>query len=461
MNKRVLSIDVLRAIAILGMVFCASIGWNSNLPAWMFHAQVPPPDYIFNPDVPGITWVDLVFPFFIFSMGAALPFSMDKRLSRGTGISRIVLDLFHRWFSLTLFAILLGNVAVAASSDKSPTALYLFRMFIWFSFFMMFVRLGSVRKSIAVSVKCGGAFLLTFAMFVESRYFGVELSLYHSDIIILILANLVLCGGLIWLFTKRAPLFRIGICLVVVLLKGLDYHCPQALGWVPSVEGIDWLFRWRFLQYMIVIIPATLVGDRILKYMSGKSGNGIEKQDRRSVMAVALIPCMVVFQLWALFSRHVWLDVFVCVGCIVLFVILTGNRMRLWNGVALSGFLFLTIGVVMDPVDGGIAKDPCNLSFMFTTCGIAMMVVAFLLFFELVVGRKCGFLAKVGQNPMIAYTLSGYVVSPLLYLSGILGPFDQMTVGSQFWGLMRGVLITGLTLLVTYGFSRFRVYWRS
>lgn len=32
---------------------------------WMFHAQTPPPTYAFNPDVPGITWVDLVFPFFL------------------------------------------------------------------------------------------------------------------------------------------------------------------------------------------------------------------------------------------------------------------------------------------------------------------------------------------------------------------------------------------------------------
>lgn len=29
----------------------------------MSHAQTPPPDHIFNPEIPGITWVDLVFPF--------------------------------------------------------------------------------------------------------------------------------------------------------------------------------------------------------------------------------------------------------------------------------------------------------------------------------------------------------------------------------------------------------------
>ena len=81
-NKRIASIDIVRGITIAGMVLCANIGYYSDLPAWMFHAQTPPPTYAFNPDVPGITWVDLVFPFFIFAMGAAFPFAMRKRMER-------------------------------------------------------------------------------------------------------------------------------------------------------------------------------------------------------------------------------------------------------------------------------------------------------------------------------------------------------------------------------------------
>jgi predicted acyltransferase len=37
---------------------------------------VPPPDHKFNPAIPGITWVDLVFPFFLFSMGVAIPLAL-------------------------------------------------------------------------------------------------------------------------------------------------------------------------------------------------------------------------------------------------------------------------------------------------------------------------------------------------------------------------------------------------
>jgi len=64
MNKRLNSLDAFRGLAILCMVLSSSIAFGDIMPAWMFHAQTPPPMHIFNPNLPGITWVDLVFPFF-------------------------------------------------------------------------------------------------------------------------------------------------------------------------------------------------------------------------------------------------------------------------------------------------------------------------------------------------------------------------------------------------------------
>ena len=78
MKGRAYAIDLLRGLAIVGMVLSGNFGWNPALPAWLFHAQVPPPDFTFDPSLPGITWVDLVFPFFLFSMGAAFPFSLGS-----------------------------------------------------------------------------------------------------------------------------------------------------------------------------------------------------------------------------------------------------------------------------------------------------------------------------------------------------------------------------------------------
>ena len=79
MEKRAYTVDLLRGLAIVGMVLSGQILWHAELPAWLFHAQVPPPSFRFDPSVPGITWVDLVFPFFLFSMGAAFPLALRRR----------------------------------------------------------------------------------------------------------------------------------------------------------------------------------------------------------------------------------------------------------------------------------------------------------------------------------------------------------------------------------------------
>src|SRR5574344_1553331 len=104
MNQRATSLDALRGYAILTMVLSATVV-GGILPAWMYHAQTPPPTHAFNPELPGLTWVDLVFPFFLFSMGAPFPFSVGKRIERGERLWRLSWDALKRGLQLTFFAI--------------------------------------------------------------------------------------------------------------------------------------------------------------------------------------------------------------------------------------------------------------------------------------------------------------------------------------------------------------------
>ena len=54
MNKRAYALDALRGYAIITMVLSATVAWNS-LPGWMYHAQTPPPDRVFDASLSGIT----------------------------------------------------------------------------------------------------------------------------------------------------------------------------------------------------------------------------------------------------------------------------------------------------------------------------------------------------------------------------------------------------------------------
>jgi len=54
--RRAYALDALRGLAILGMILSGQLPFGQNaLPAWMYHAQVPPPEHKWVATLPGIT----------------------------------------------------------------------------------------------------------------------------------------------------------------------------------------------------------------------------------------------------------------------------------------------------------------------------------------------------------------------------------------------------------------------
>ena len=102
--SRAVAIDALRGLAILGMVFVA-VEPLGVLPAWMYHAQTPPPTHEMNVNLPGLTWPDIVFPIFIFTLGAAIPLASAARLARGVSHAAIVRGAIVRGALLVFFAL--------------------------------------------------------------------------------------------------------------------------------------------------------------------------------------------------------------------------------------------------------------------------------------------------------------------------------------------------------------------
>ena len=70
-KKRYLSIDLFRGLAIVGMVFVNILSEFDNTPKWSKHAV----DY-------GLTYVDLIAPFFIFAIALTYKMSFDRYLKR-------------------------------------------------------------------------------------------------------------------------------------------------------------------------------------------------------------------------------------------------------------------------------------------------------------------------------------------------------------------------------------------
>ena len=189
-------------------------------------------------------------------------------------------------------------------------------------------------------------------------------------------------------------------------------------------------------------------------------------------MAAALAMAAVVLQLWGLFTRHVVADLIltVCLSVVAAALVFVHGRAdggrnargaETWAVIMFTGLALMVAGIIFDPVDGGIRKDWCNLSYLLTTCGMAGAVSGVFMFLETKAGIRMSWLCRCGQNPMLAYTVTGYLIVPVLSLAGLAGLLFRASAGSPVMGLVQGFIFTGLMMAVTIFFTDRKLFWRS
>ena len=99
---RAWAVDALRGLAFLAVVLGGTKPYGV-LPAWMYHAQEPPPTHDYNPAIAGLTYPDLVLPFFLFTMGVAIPLALTRRMERGAGLFPVLRHGVAARFALLMF----------------------------------------------------------------------------------------------------------------------------------------------------------------------------------------------------------------------------------------------------------------------------------------------------------------------------------------------------------------------
>src|SRR5208283_6067606 len=96
---RVASIDATRGLVMFTMIFVNDISGVSHqiVPDWMrhFHGRS------------GMTFVDLVFPAFLFIVGMSIPSALGGRLRTGEPLWKTLLHILARTLSLLLIGILM------------------------------------------------------------------------------------------------------------------------------------------------------------------------------------------------------------------------------------------------------------------------------------------------------------------------------------------------------------------
>ena len=101
---RVVSIDIFRGLTIAVMIFVNELAEVRGLPWWTYHAHA-------NQDV--MTYVDMVFPFFLFIVGMSMPLSVEQRLKRNASMAQLWLHVAVRSLSLLVLGLILANAEKA------------------------------------------------------------------------------------------------------------------------------------------------------------------------------------------------------------------------------------------------------------------------------------------------------------------------------------------------------------
>ena len=98
-----MSIDAVRGLVMFTMIYVNDIAGNDIVPNWMVHYSDR------HASGSGMTFVDLVFPGFLFMVGMSIPFALSARLTRGESGGRTVLHILVRTLSLLLLGVMMVN----------------------------------------------------------------------------------------------------------------------------------------------------------------------------------------------------------------------------------------------------------------------------------------------------------------------------------------------------------------
>src|SRR3982751_1256189 len=111
-KQRILSIDAFRGITILVMVFVNELAGVRNIPALVKHMPA---------DADAMSFVDVVFPAFLFIVGMSIPFAINNRLKKGDSVKQLQQHILFR----TLGLLVLGFFMVIAEGGYDEALMHM------------------------------------------------------------------------------------------------------------------------------------------------------------------------------------------------------------------------------------------------------------------------------------------------------------------------------------------------
>ena len=99
-SARLASIDIFRGLTMVVMIFVNELASVHGLPWWTYHAHAQDD---------AMTYVDMVYPFFLFAVGLSMPLAIKARLKKNASLAALWLHVILRSAGLIVLGLILAN----------------------------------------------------------------------------------------------------------------------------------------------------------------------------------------------------------------------------------------------------------------------------------------------------------------------------------------------------------------
>lgn len=279
------------------------------------------------------------------------------------------------------------------------------------------------------------------------------LDIKNNDSILRVLANVYFFGALLWYASKENELLRIGFIFMVLA------------AYLGDMEGgyMQNFWRWQdpwnlvspyLLKYLIIFLLGTMAGNWLLKknIIAGK----ISFQWDYFILSIALT----IFVLVGLLNRNLELTLLSCLLAFSFFYYRQKWKKMVAtdkNKIFYVGIFILFSGLLMEPFQGGVKKDPSTLSYFFISSGLAFILVyAFMYMNTSKLEIYMRPIKTIGKNALMAYFIAGFLIIPLFNLSGFTVFFGHETL----FLIIKALLVTFLSGVVVHFLTNKGFFWK-
>lgn len=204
---RILSIDAFRALTVLLMIMVNEWHGVIGVPKWMTHMPA---------DADAMSFVDVVFPAFLFIVGMSIPFALQQRMAQAKSVFQVQKHVLQRALGLLVIGVFMVNAEAGSNPEFMLMPIAAWALLSYVAAFLIW---GSVNSGPALNIwwrGAGVATLLALALLyhggadgnagMTTQWWGI-LGLIGWAYLISSIIFQITRGRLLWL------LFCVGLCV--------------------------------------------------------------------------------------------------------------------------------------------------------------------------------------------------------------------------------------------------------